>query len=558
MTETSRKPEQRLQQSEGLTLDNHTTQLPKTIHDNGHIEDLLKEYPAKDINLQQNLKPFDHPDEQSLSGELRKLAGRKLSIDDIRALAIKNNLAIQIARFDPEISGQVLREEAAKFDRTFFASAKYSSKDSPIISDDNVQFSTNNPSLDKEKVKLTLLEQQKQALDFDVGVKLPLRSGGTVTLSSPLTRQRSQGLIDSDEYRSALRFSFSQPLLRNAGRDVNEASINIAQVNQSIDRLKTRLKTIRVIATTDKSYWKLYEKWAVLDVRRNQYEYANENLKMVERRVEEGLTAKVEISRAQIGVAERMDSLVVADTDVKLAQRLLQFYLNDIDDEAIDENRIIPMTEPNLLKYDFDRKALFQEALQNRIDLLEQELKLSADLIKIDYLENQTLPLFTLDYQYGALSDTGNQFNQSYNQIFNGDFNDWSIGLKFEMPFTNEARKAKLDRAVQQRMQRLSTQQLRTLAIKREIHDALDTVEQNWKRILLARKQVLVAGINYEAELKQFSEGLRTMTEVLETLTKLGEAQVKEIKAIVNYQIALVDAAYATGTLLGYGKLEIQ
>ncbi len=50
---------------------------------------------------------------------------------------------------------------------------------------------------------------------------------------------------------------------------------------------------------------KLYEKWAVLDVRRYQYEYANENLKMVNRRVQEGLTAKVEINRAQIGVAER-------------------------------------------------------------------------------------------------------------------------------------------------------------------------------------------------------------------------------------------------------------
>ncbi len=230
-----------------------------------------------------------------------------------------------------------------------------------------------------------------------------------------------------------------------------------------------------------------------------------------------------------------MDALVVADTDVKLAQRQLQFYLNDIADTSTDENRIIPMTEPDLQKYSFDRKGLFQEALQNRIDLLEQELKLSADLIKIDYLENQTLPVFTLDYQYGALSDTGSRYGNSYDDLLSGDFNDWSIGLKFEMPSTNEARKAKLDRAVQARMQRLSTKQLRTLSIKREIHDALDTVEQNWKRILLARKQVVIAGMNYEAELKQFSEGLRTMTEVLETLTKIGEAQVKEIKAIVNY-----------------------
>lgn len=45
------------------------------------------------------------------------------------------------------------------------------------------------------------------------------------------------------------------------------------------------------------------------------------------------------------------------------------------------------------------------------------------------------------------------------------------------------------------------------------------------------------------------------MTEVLETLTRLGEAQLKEVKAITDYQIALVDIAYATGTLLGYSNL---
>jgi hypothetical protein len=46
------------------------------------------------------------------------------------------------------------------------------------------------------------------------------------------------------------------------------------------------------------------------------------------------------------------------------------------------------------------------------------------------------------------------------------------------------------------------------------------------------------------------------MTEVLETLTRLGEAQAKEVRAIADYQVALIDTAYATGTLLGYSKLD--
>ncbi|CAN4268351.1 hypothetical protein MCEMSEM29_00571 [Methylophilaceae bacterium] len=38
----------------------------------------------------------------------------------------------------------------------------------------------------------------------------------------------------------------------------------------------------------------------------------------------------------------------------------------------------------------------------------------------------------------------------------------------------------------------------------------------------------------------------------------LGEEQLKEVRAISDYQIALVDMAYATGTLMGYSKLSFQ
>jgi outer membrane protein len=69
-------------------------------------------------------------------------------------------------------------------------------------------------------------------------------------------------------------------------------------------------------------------------------------------------------------------------------------------------------------------------------------------------------------------------------------------------------------------------------------------------------QQVVIAGLNYDAELKQFNEGLRTMTEVLETLTRLGEAQIKEVRAVSDYQASFVDTAYATGTILGYSKLD--
>jgi outer membrane protein len=44
---------------------------------------------------------------------------------------------------------------------------------------------------------------------------------------------------------------------------------------------------------------------------------------------------------------------------------------------------------------------------------------------------------------------------------------------------------------------------------------------------------------------------LRTSTDVLDAQTRLANAQSAEIAAITDYQIAQIDIAFATGTLLG-------
>ena len=553
----------RLQKEESLNFNLYSDTPAKTLKQAIDENKVLKHQtnPKLSFDIKKALIPYDHPEDSNVL-DLNLKEGDKayqFTLADLRIKALSNNLNIQIAKVNPKIASSELRREEAKFDQIFYVYAQYKDGDYPTQSGDYVGFKSANPTLNKQTVKLDTLAQEVKGFDIETGIKVPLRTGGTVTLSTPLMNKRTSrqgGQFDSKQYQSALRFSISQPLLRNAGRDVTEASIRIASFEQQAATLNTRLQSIRIIAMVDKAYWKLYQSWGELDVRRQQYEYAQQNLQMVKTRVDEGLTARVEISRSEIGVADRLEALIIAETNLKLANRQLQFLMNDIADNASLDTIFLPSTLPNLVKYDINRQKLLNDALAGRIELLTQELTLAADLTKIDYLENQTLPLFSIDYQYGALSNTFNSLGDTYRNVLDGDFNDWSVGLKFEFPISNEANKAKLARAVQQRGQRLTTKRLQTLTIKREIYDAVDQVDQNWQRILAARQQVLIAGINYEAELKQFNEGLRTMTEVLETLTKLGEAQIKEIKAIGDYQVSLVDTAYATGTLLGYSKLD--
>ncbi|HPO69518.1 MAG TPA: TolC family protein, partial [Anaerohalosphaeraceae bacterium] len=71
-----------------------------------------------------------------------------------------------------------------------------------------------------------------------------------------------------------------------------------------------------------------------------------------------------------------------------------------------------------------------------------------------------------------------------------------------------------------------------------------------------SRQSALLEERLYQAEIRQFEIGLRTSTDVLAAQANFANAQSAEINALTEYQISLVDLAYATGTLLGSAQVE--
>ena len=569
-TKTQLRAEKRIESMEAIDLQGYTTKPGITIEEGQKKLNELQQNKSQQLIIDINKAIQDSSNDKTIKPKISttnsalnavknlKLGDQYLpiSIMQARQRALQNNLNIAVIKFDPLIAQETLNFERAKFDNIIFANAKYGLQDLPKNSAELVNLSSDNATLNNQTVKLNNVKRRIEAWDAEVGIDIPLRTGGTVTLSSPLAFKEGLGRFGKEEYNSALRFSISQPLLRDAGIATNEASINIANLAQQGTELRTRLQSIRILATVDKAYWALNQAWVQLEIRTQQYQYAAENLDMVKKRVKEGLTARIEINRAEIGVADRMEQLIIATTNLQLNERQLKFFLNDNEYPMESEKGFITETVPSLIQFELNADRLIEKAMTTRLELLELEIKLSEDSTRISFLENQTLPIFNLDYKYGALSNTGDQLSQSYNQI--GNFSQWYVGFRFEMPVTNEARLARLNQAITQRMQRLSTNTLQTMAVRKEILDALDLQNQHWTRILTARQQVIIAGINYDAELKQFKEGLRTMTEVLEMLTRLGEVQLKEISAVTDYQVAQIDLAFATGTLLGYSRVNFE
>lgn len=460
-----------------------------------------------------------------------------LSLEKVRAATLENNLDLKVALVDPLIADEALRREEAKFEAVFRPGVRYREDDSPTLN--------------------TTSSNQQNSLDFSAGVDIPLRSGGRVSVDF------DEGMRDTNNpfvtlqssYTSGVSFSVSQPLLRNAGRRANTYSIRIAANQQQISETRTKLEIIRQLAAADRSYWRLYAARRELEVRQQQYELADAQLQQATRKVRAGDAAEIEITRAQAGVAERLEAIIIAENNILNQQRELKRIINIPGLEMETPVKLVTQTQPAPAPYDFEPGALADQAVANRMEMLELELQLASDLSSIEFEKNQSLPLFTLDYVYNV-QGLGATFNDSHGSLWRNNFEGWSLGLSGQVPIGNEAAKARVQQAILTRLQRLSTKESRRLAIRQEALNAIDAVEATWQRILAARQSALAAARAYDGEKRQNEAGARTSTDVLDAATRLADAQSAEIRALADYQIALVDLSFATGTMLGAARID--
>jgi outer membrane protein TolC len=462
-----------------------------------------------------------------------------LSLPQCRVMALENNLQLKTALISPAIAAAQLSAEEAKFESAFFANVNYNKINSPSVS---------------------FLEEisgsKVDALNGDLGVRLPLTTGGTVTfdLADSRTETNAQLTNFNPYYGSDASVSISQPLLRNAGTWANTHSIRIVAYQSRIVDAQTRLEVITVLAALDRVYWRLYAARKELEVREQQHQLALAQLESARRLVDAGQRAPVEIIRAEAGVAQQLEAIILAENGLRDREREIKRVMHRAGLDMQTPTVVVPTTEPDPVRYELERPKLVHDAIGNRMELLELQLQLLQDASTVDFARNQTLPLASVNYTYN-ISGLGAANDDALDMLYNENFADHRLGLQMVIPIGNGAAKNQLRQAIYQRRQRLATRANREELVRQEVLNAADQIDTNWQRILAARQNVILNGRLFEAEKRQFEQGQRTSTDVLNAQINFANAQSTEIQALTEYQIALVDLAYATGTLLGAAKV---
>ncbi len=462
-----------------------------------------------------------------------------LTLEQCRALTLGNNLDLKVQLINPAMAAERVSQQEAQFEAAFTANGGFGKTDTPVpstldIAGSNVDYSYSG-----------------------LGVRVPLRTGGTVTFDLADNRTKTDSIWSTfnPSYTSDMSLSISQPLLRNAGHRANTYGIRIAEYERQMTDARTKLEVIRVLAAVDRVYWRLYAARMELEVRKKQYDLAEKLYEQARRFVEAGDKPQVEVIRTESGVAQQLEAIILAENSVRDRERDLKRTLNKRGLGMQTPTVVVPATVPDPVRYELKKRLLVITAIENRMEMLELELQIAGDIAAVDYMKNQALPLVTMDYRYNV-NGLGATRDDSLDLLFDKRFEDHRLGFQLLVPLGNEAARSQMQQALYQRRQRLASRDSRQALIELEVLNAIDQLEANWQRVLASRQRSILDGRLFGAEQRQFEVGSVTSTDVLQAQTNFADAQSAEIRALAEYQIALVDLAYATGTLLGAAKVQ--
>jgi outer membrane protein TolC len=459
-----------------------------------------------------------------------------LPIDEVRRLALQNNLDLRVELLEPTIARTFVTQEQAAYEAIFVADASYLASDTPTATQ--------------------LTGSQVKDFSASAGVNVPLITGGTVRLNLPINRFETNNQFSTlnPSYASDFSASISHNLLRGAGVRTNTHFIRVAFYDYQLSQARTKLEVIRVLAATDRVYWRLYAARKQLEVRQKEYELATAQLERARKLVRAGVLPEVEIVRAESGAADTVEAIIIAENIVRDRQRELKRIINEPGLEMGGPTEIFTTTPPDATPYRVDPDRLVATALEKRMEMLETELRIARDTSEVDFARNGTLPIVVLDYTYNV-NGLGDSYDASFDMLGDVDFEDHRVGLQVQVPVGNDAARSRLRRALASRMQALSSQEQRAQLITQEVLNAIDQLHANWQRIIAAERRVLLAARVLEVETRQFEQGLRNSTDVLDAQARLTDAQSSEINAITEYQIAQIDIAFAAGMILGQAQV---
>jgi outer membrane protein TolC len=468
-----------------------------------------------------------------------------LTLEQATRVAAAGNLDIAIAQIQPAISEAAVVQAEAAFDAVFFTDVQAAKIDRPqaaaVLAGGLIGTNT----------------QVADTANLTTGIRKPLFSGGELTVATGFdySDNETPGLTTRPDpaWTSDILVGITQPLLRNFGEDVNRAQIFLTRNAFLSDALDLHRQLVTTIGDVEATYWNLVAARHTLAIQQRLLGMTEDTQQTLIRRAQFDVNP-VQVAQAAAFVELRREEVIRARNNVRLFSDRLKRLLHDPRLPMADETLIVPLDNPMEQPLTFSLLDSITTALRHRSELRQALLSIDDASIRQRVADNQLLPLLTLNaqIQYRGLED---DLPDSYGELFDGDFIEYLVGAQFEQPIGNRAAEAQARQASLARQQSVLAYKRAVQDVVLEVKDALRTVQTAYELIAVTRAGRRAAAENLRALLEREEKGEALTPEFLldlklNTQQRLADAEIRELQATVDYNIAIARLYQATGTLL--------
>ena len=380
-----------------------------------------------------------------------------LSIDDAVALALENNLDIDIARYNLNIAdtdylraksgANILGVNAGIVQNTpgggvgglggtvgsgtggttvapsgvgTGTNGLVSSTlgiGSPITSFDPVLTST--LQLDKNDTESTspfavpVLAQNTYTANFAYTQGFQWGTALTVGFNNTHISSNNTTALIAPQLGSNFQFKLTQNLLQGFGSLPNLRFIRIAKNNREISDVAFRLQIITTVDQIEDMYWDLVYAYENVRVQQEALTYAQKALTDTKQQAQVGTVPPIQVVSAQSTVSTDEQNLIVAQNNLQLQQLLMKNALSrSIEDPVLAEADVIPTSTMQIPQEEAvtPTQDLINEGLHHRAELVESRIDLNSRDLNSKAIRNALLPTLDAFAYYGG-SGVGGDVN---------------------------------------------------------------------------------------------------------------------------------------------------
>lgn len=480
----------------------------------------------------------------AIAGDERHL--EVMTPQELIARALRYNLELESQRLEVDIREAQVNATEGEFDPAFIIDAGYNRSNRAQNQREFLSTGQVGRIYDEEIRRMTV----------GVGGRLPYGTHYEMTTGVQRinnTSNQQETALFNPEYQSTTQISVTQPLLKNFGRESNLASLRILEAEIRSEKARTQSAVEQLIGEVLGACFELQFAEENIRVKQQSIELAERLMRENQRRVEEGRMSPIDVTQAEVRVAEAREELISARNFYADRQNTLQ-KLTGIEFDFEAPYVAVEGIEGISLEQALNHRELASVMMQQSPIYASAVEMVEAEDVRIAYAKNQSYPQVDLQMSIGwnGLND---YVSGSYTDYKNRSHSDWGVGISVNVPIGNRTGRARITEANRRKAQALLGVKQTEVQLLSALDSAVRDVRSGLERLELIQQSVNLAESALVSEERRLATGMTTSYNVLNQQRELSMARTRALAAEVDVQQAWAQLLLIQGGLareLGY------